>query len=524
MLFNKYLAASAAAILVSIYAAAAQNASALISKSSIEYKSTEISLISDGEVSLTNLQTVTRYEFTYLLQKSEAPDPETVTTDLNLKVMPSVIAFRTPYSEYDKFFPADLLYTVYDLPPFAEASAGMGLGNWFFISSNYYVKNSKGELTGPGFYSPASSGYYEAGEAPSEAYLSFAMKHASLSVGRFKTGIGEGFLGNTFLNGKAPWYDQMQFSIYTDKIKFFYMIGGSNSHLTEEEFNLQNQVGGIDNNYYPTEEYKAEHMKTFIYHRLEWKPFRNFKLGFGEMNVVGGKFPEFNELNPVTFYHNTYDVNHREYMCMLDLNYVPVRGLLIYSEFVINELKLSNERSAEPTALAQQLGIKYVFTASSGLKHSAAIEAAHVDSWTYIDYVPYTSMYQRIAGQTYYYDVPLGYAYGGDLIHYGLKYEVFAESGFSFSVEVNQLLKGEKRMGLDEETGKTYYDGTAGYRGFPTGTIERTSSVKTKLNIPFYTRYTFQTSVYYSYIENFLNEQGNDQHEIISYCGVGVEI
>ncbi len=513
---------SVALIIYTANISAAKNGSSLINKNSNEYQTTELNMLSDGEVPLSNLHSMTMLEYNSTMLKTDTPDTEPVTTDLNIAIMPYVLSYRTPYKGFEKSFPAELLYVIYELPPLAEASAGLGLGNYFFMSSNYFIKNGKRNMTGPGIFSPSEASYYEAGEAPSEAYLSVAVKHASLSFGRFKTGIGEGFLGNTFLNSKAPWYDQLQFSIYTDKIKFFYMVGGSSSYLTKNEFALQNNTDE-DSNYYTTDGYFAEHMKTFIYHRIEWKPLKNFKIGFGEMNLIGGKFPEFNQLNPVTFYHNTYDVNHRAYMCMFDVNYVPVKGMLIYSEFVINELKLSNERSAEPTALAQQLGIKYILPLSSSIKHSFTVEAAHVDAWTYIDYVPYAQMYQRIAGQTYFYDVPLGYAYGGDLIQYGAKYEALSENEFNFVMEINQLLKGEKRMGLDETGEKTYYNGKSGYKGFPTGIIETTSSVKLKLNVPFKERYTFSSSIFYSYIENFLNEENNNQHQIISHAGVGVK-
>jgi hypothetical protein len=81
---------------------------------------------------------------------------------------------------------------------------------------------------------------------PDQAYVSWAGKHTSLAAGRFKTGIGFGD-ANLFLNGKANWYDHIEWAWWSSRFRFYSLWGTSSSQLSSEEYACQSANWDTEN-------------------------------------------------------------------------------------------------------------------------------------------------------------------------------------------------------------------------------------------------------------------------------------
>ncbi len=492
-----------------------KNGSALVFRSDSEYRIHEASRVLNGMAPVTSVHAMTRRELNFYSGAEDVDSPKPVSWNVDLTVMPYAAVYSSPYDEIGERYPVDLYYMSMSMSPLFRILGGLGLEDYFYCATAFEIVPDRFALSGDGWYGPHDGSYYGMGESPAEHYVSFSTRHLSVTAGRFASGIGQGFLGNTFQNGRAPFYDQVQMVVYTSRLRLYYMLGTSNAHLFDDELEVQNNSG-----YYSNDEYEADHVKIFVYHRVEYRPVGNLLLGLGAMNLFGGKTPDLSEVAPLGIYHNAYDPEHRAYMAVIDATLAPARGVLVYGEILLNEMRLPGEKNTDPTAMGQQLGSRVVFKSGDGLIHTLGLEAAHIDPWTYIDYVPYASMYQRVAGRSHYYDVPLGYAYGGDLIHYGLMYRVISSGGLEIEIRLHRLHKGEKGMGLDED-GASYYTGSKKYLFWPSGTVELRNSVDLSVAVPLSGRLRFSCTGYYSYIQAFEHRRGRDVNLLIGQIGIG---
>lgn len=111
-------------------------------------------------------------------------------------------------------------------------------------------------------------------------------------------------------------------------------------------------------------------------------------------------------------------------------------------------------------------------------------------------------MYQRIMKTgPLYMDVPLGYAYGADLNHYGIFYVAVSRSGLKIEAAIHRLDKGEIDLGLDSE-GNPYFDHYDDEPG-PTGVVEHRQSIDLSLDCPLSSGLTLSVAGSYTSVTNF---------------------
>ncbi|MFW6366547.1 MAG: hypothetical protein ACOC2H_08775 [Spirochaetota bacterium] len=505
------------------------NGSEIIYKTDHEYMFAEFSSIERGKALLSNSHAVTRHEFHKTVSSRHMGRSKGFSFDLSPTIRPFVAGYYSPYYHYDNY-PVPLMYLFESQQDICTLAMSMALDDGFFLKYTYSVGASAAELSGPGIYHPFSLGTYAAGDSPDEGYLSFANDSFSVTFGRFKGGIGHGLSGNLFQNSRAPYYDQIQLSLYAPFVKVYYMLGTSNYQLKGSEHQVQNRAP-ITQNYVKTwgsyaektsrVQKESDNIKMFAFHRIELKPLTAIRLGLGEMNLVGGKFPDFNMMNPAGMYHDTYDANYHSYTFLFDIAVVPFKHHMFFFEFLSNDIQAPGERNGDPTAVGFQGGYWYILPVESAMKHRIGIEATHLDTWTYSDIVPYLTMYQRQMRRESRYDIPLGYAYGGDCEHVGLYYTALAEDGFILNLSIQRLHKGEVRFQMKD--GEMPYADAYKYQGRPSGVVEMWSTVEGSSTIPFNDMIDIDLKGHYSFIENFQNNKENDVHLLYVSSGITVE-
>lgn len=483
------------------------NGSQLVFGDSVEYLWAEAQVLQEGRVPATSAFALTRQELYSTVLREELPEAPASSNDFIFSLTPYYSAFHTPYSSFSTNT-NDMVYLHEVLPPIFELGDAFSLGDWMHAELVIDQNPPYRFMAGDGSFAPWHIGDLIGLEFPKHGYLSLALPQAGIAAGRFKSGLGYGHFGNTFLNSRAPFYDQVQFTYYNKYFKFFYMLGSSATHLSASEYQAQ-----IKKDWDTINDHDAslfdDPVKMFAYHRVELRPFDWASFGVSEMNIVGGKVPNFNHINPFAIWHNTYTAGCSNVMFMLDATVVPVKGLQVYGEFTVDDVMGFDEDTTygKPRMFAWQYGAKYVLPFWTETKHTIGAEFTHVDPWTYNRWQPYLTMYQRIVTQGGWggFDVPLGFAYGGDLNHYGVYYTVVNRDGLHVEAGYEHLDKGDIYLGLRPDGTPYFVDYNQYNEGpFREGTVvEQRDTISLSVAYPLPWNLELNVRGSYSWINNF---------------------
>lgn len=520
---------SAFFILLCVLPAFAGNGSEIIYSTDPEYQLAEFARIASGRAAPGSVRSMTRREFGVRMNGGFQETDDGFTSSFGLKLQPYAGGFHSPYTGKEEYVPVPMIYLYDKMPDIADVRFSAGIDDSFFAKIVYNVSCGKSSISGgSGAFHPASGDTYSSGDAPTQGYLSVSGDHYSIAFGRFKTGVGHGLMGNLFLNGQAPYYDQVQFTVYGERLKYYYLLGSSSGKLTNDEYNIQcHESGG---NYSAegsgAKTYITDIIKMFAVHRLEFACTDTITIGAGGLSTVGGKYPDWSMINPAGIYHDAYDNRYHGYYFGTDISWVPADGNMIYAELLSDQIKLKGERNDAPTALGWQLGYWLILPVESQTKHRIALEASHLDTWTYVNKAPYLCMYQRRVQRTVTSDVPLGYSQGGDCEQLSLVYTVVSPSGLHMDFTVSRLHKGEvgfEVLGKGTDSHLPYSEAHS-YQYGPSGTVEKWSTAECSLSVPLSKRLSIDVLGHYSYIENFNHRKGSTRQLIVATGGVTIEI
>lgn len=528
-------------LVVTFPATALAAGSDLLFNDSPELVWTSLDLIQKGVVPPTNVYPISTREFTTrYLQEEIAPSPA-IDNDFSLVLRPVAGGFSMPFADFNenawymdpvRHVPYGVLYLADSAPSFVSVMDDFYIGDWlharYHIDLSYNTQTFAGRDMLLSFNPLILKTAMEYSNWPKEGFMTLSLPHFDATAGKLRTGIGHGFFGNTFLNGKADYYDQVQFTYYSPKMKFFYMLGNGYTFLSPTEWAAQTaDWEPLDHEGTDADPYSAdERVKLFAYHRFEWNPWQWLTFGIGEMVITGGRQPEFQKLNPFGLWHNTRGEAYTNVMGMLDMSAVPFKGLQLFGEFTFDDVRLSIEDvNAKPTSLAWQIGAKYVLPLHLEGKHLIGAEFTHVDPWTYNRWQPYLTMYQRQLLQgtpVVVMDYPLGYAYGGDLNQYGGYYQWVRKDGTGLKVSYGQLDKGQIDLGINPATGQPYYDRTQWdtVGTSPTGVVEHHRMLGVSGVFCLSERFSLNANVQADWITNYRHVEGETATQTVYWIGL----
>jgi hypothetical protein len=309
---------------------------------------------------------------------------------------------------------------------------------------------------------------------PQEGWISAGDANAWIAAGRFKAGLGDGHFGNTFLNSRAEWYDQVHAVVGNESFRFTTMVGSSSSHLYKTEAEIQfrtrdpEKINLVENSINPwdpindhdfTTEIAA--VKMFAYSQIEVRPIDSFRFGIAQMNMIGGKYPSLSDVLPAVFWHNTYTAGFNNVMLNLNAALVPLKGLQVFGEFTVDDFQGTDEGpEGKPSQYAWQLGARYSFQPVQDLVITAGGEYSLASEWIYCRWQPYLAMYQRhLINGSQGTDWPLGFTWGPDSSHIGIFANASLASGANLELGYEYLVKGPIYMGMMDGNGNpVYYD------------------------------------------------------------------
>lgn len=347
------------------------------------------------------------------------------------------------------------------VPPLGMIGVRMSDGDVLAADLRVDLSPVRGDFTGTGTATPWTLTSYANLDFPRQSWAAATTEHLTVVAGRLKSGVGHGQLGNTFLNGRAPWYDQLQASFFVDWFRAFWLVGTSSSFLSPEEAAVQSfgadappRAGFDPLNNYDSARFDAP-SKTFMVRRFELAPWPWLVLGIGEQGVVGGKWPDLSQVLPMVAWHNAYAPGSTNVMMEADASVVPLPGVLVFGELTVDDVATPYEdAAAKPTSLAWQAGAQWFAPLTATLSSEVAFEVTHVDRWTYQRWQPYLVLQQRqiLPCGCLAVDVPLGYTWGGDLDHVGASAAVTDHEGVRASVGVEAMWRGPVRLGALTDT------------------------------------------------------------------------
>lgn len=306
---------------------------------------------------------------------------------------------------------------------------------------------------------------------PQLAYLYYNDGPLFLSLGRYPLKWGEAKY--PVVISPSTYQDNLSLAIDSDTIRYSFGLISSFPYLADKEYAIQTSC----HDEHSTDRIYSEPYKTIAIHRVDIKG-KKWRLGLGELNVIGGKFPDLTDISPVVIFHNTYGEGYSNVLMSLDGSISPVEGLKIYGELAADDASFpTTEKGSDykPGAWAYNIGAEYR-TQDWGIW----LEYDHTDEWMYTtSYLPYLHISVRhfyIDNQTIpkrmLVEYPLGFAYGpdADMISLGGFFKI---ADIKLTAEYNFLIKG------------TVIDGTTTrwkwlWDGWPTSVVSTSPSVTPK--------------------------------------------
>lgn len=222
------------------------------------------------------------------------------------------------------------------------------------------------------------------------------------------------------------------------------------SHLSEEEASIQatSLVSNARGRSYDALS------KNLFAHRLEWN-FAQLDLGLMETVIIGGKSPEFWEVQPFTVYHNNYPDGYGNTLLSLDFKYKWNTHHAFYGELGIDDFTGGQAENINNSSniLAWVLGYEYNRAISGGhietrfevVKVDAAYGNRDLPLLEFTGREAIRSNYRLpgdpVFADTYVVDMPLGYFRGPDFLDFWYHIRTYNRRA-SVTYEVGYLQKG----------------------------------------------------------------------------------
>lgn len=349
--------------------------------------------------------------------------------------------------------PAENVFYLFDnIKPFFEISLFYNFQNLVLYTNIPFQKEIISKVKDP------STNFFLVDEKPTfdmngpeNFLLGYISDNIFLAIGRFPLHWGDSKYPISISD--TTFQDNITFSTKNNFFKYTYHLISSYPLLSSYEQEVQRKYF---EKHTPSTNF-FEPVKTIAAHRFDFF-IDNFRIGIGEINVVGGKIPDIIDINPLMFFHNTYGEGYSNVLSSIDFN-VKVSNISIYGEFCLDDINGPTEvgTNYKPDAYGYNFGMFLDYK-----PFNVWIEYDFTSEWMYItNYLPYL----RVNVRHFYIDnnnnnnsfpsrslmdYPLGFRYGPDATMISLGFS-FSKSNFKVTTEFNFLVKG---MVIDDSNGK----------------------------------------------------------------------
>ena len=284
---------------------------------------------------------------------------------------------------------------------------------------------------------------------PTIAWLTYAWENGSVGFYKSKKEWGKTSIGNYIYDSHISAYNYLSAKFFNKLFSFDYTVMFPSSFL-----------GGS------AKSYQVEYQCLFLSHRLQIQILKNLNLAISE-NVMywlkDGLEPLF--VNPAVFFHSNIQDNLFNALAHVELEYVPMKGLRLYSQLGVDQGSVPGfeDVAAEDLAAGLTVGAEYLFPIYGGIA-GVNLEGAFVTpsmyrrGGQYPDFIIADVSTINIPGD--YYTLPfvtaMGFPYSGDTlaVKIGCNYK---KNSLKCSLSSLLMWKGEqtvfkpktRKMGLE---------------------------------------------------------------------------
>ena len=254
---------------------------------------------------------------------------------------------------------------------------------------------------------------------PFRSYLAVGGEFWSLQWGRGKLSYGPGRTGNLLLSDAADWADFWGLSLFWEGFKFQTFI--INQDWYEYALDTLNQPIPHPSGWYRSAEGAQAKSRFHTFHRLEFRPWKNFTIALSEAGAVETNGFDFRFLNPFYVYHNWFLSENSDSNAALDWEWTIVRGINFYGAFLADYITTPYKdqvfHDSRPLAFGLQLGTEILQPLEVNLLRYL-VEVVYLSPYAYTDrnfnwvqWRRHLSDYGEIRGRALL-EQPLGYILG----------------------------------------------------------------------------------------------------------------
>jgi len=277
---------------------------------------------------------------------------------------------------------------------------------------------------------------------PNKAWLTYAWENGSVGFYKSKKEWGKTSIGNYIYDSHISAYNYLSAKFFNQIFSFDYTVMFPSSYL-----------GGSATTY------AVEYPRLFLSHRLQAQIRSNLSIALSE-NVMywldGGLETLF--INPALIFHNNVQCNIFNAIAHVELEYVPMNGLRIYSQLGVDQgsVPFFEKAQEEDLAAGLTIGSEYYFPLYGGIA-GVNLEGAFVTPAMYRrggQYPDFIMVDLATTNSSGYNMVPfitaMGFPYSGDTLAVNVGCR-FAKNSLTCSLSSLLMWKGELTV-LDPKT------------------------------------------------------------------------
>tara|TARA_B100000315_G_scaffold188798_1_gene178553 strand:+ start:7524 stop:9113 length:1590 start_codon:yes stop_codon:yes gene_type:complete len=193
---------------------------------------------------------------------------------------------------------------------------------------------------------------------------------------------GPGYSGQLLLSNKSPSFSFISVNHRISKRwRFSYLHGFLNSTYKDSTYEYLGVTGSARPGFPLVRKY-------VVAHRLDYYPRQNFRLGFGESVIYGGRGPELGYIIPVVPYwsiqHDLKDSDNVQWYVDFDLVKKDIGRL--YGAFYLDEWDLLKtfDKDKSRNWIAYQTGLTYKLPVLKALGSTIRLEYTHLTPYVYV--------------------------------------------------------------------------------------------------------------------------------------------
>ena len=218
-------------------------------------------------------------------------------------------------------------------------------------------------------------------DIPRRTSFTFAFDDMTFGFLRDKLSWGRSKIGNFIFDDHVSRMDYLFLKLYYKRFGFDYVI-----YLPEVDYSSMN-----------SNLYEGRN-RVMLAHMLSFRILDNLSMAVSENVMYSFRTGEFFQFNPAMIFHDLNNSETLNAIAYLELEYVPIRGLRIYTQFVLDQATIITEKNTQPPAFGISLSTEYAMKLGDGILSFFA-EGAYTSPYLYrrenVDFIVFNEIAEQ---------------------------------------------------------------------------------------------------------------------------------